>query len=166
MTTFASASLIFYDQQMGYLFCNEYRGNKLQLHPIGGKYEQSKDVDIDSTAVREFIEETPIYSTANFKSFFDGKKELLTNYLLYTLKNPECTSIHDTNVSRNGSVCHRFFIVHLHDLDPEFQEMILSLHEISFEHESIRGFSWVHNLRTCRQPFSFLTICLKNILNS
>ncbi len=56
---YKSASLTFYNPELGYLMCEEYRykQKKNLIHTIGGKVEDY-DKDLLETAIREFMEET------------------------------------------------------------------------------------------------------------
>jgi hypothetical protein len=166
---FRSASLVFFSEQIGFLLCREKRSASTTcLHPIGGKIEHY-DQNIIFTAIREFIEETPICLSQGYLNFL-GKRESLESYLFYTLSDPDKTFSEDVCVSRESQLYHKFYIVNLSDLDLEFQEIILSLHEIPFQHESIERLEWVRITKIVpRQQFnqfSFLTKELKKIIDN
>lgn len=123
---FKSASLTFYSNELGYLFCEEfrYKEKKILIHPIGGKVE-NYDVDIFSTAVREFIEEVNLEShpiinlEQNIKNkLVDNMCEKLINISYYI----------DLCINKEKKYFHRFFMVLIDNInDNEFKKNIIEL---------------------------------------
>jgi 8-oxo-dGTP pyrophosphatase MutT (NUDIX family) len=123
---FKSASLIFYSKELGYLFCEEfrYKEKKILIHPIGGKVE-NYDIDIFSTAVREFIEEVNLEFHPIINKENNIKSKLITN-ISENLK--KISSYRDLCIHKKNKYFHRFYIVSIDNIENDkFKKNIIEL---------------------------------------
>lgn len=125
---FKSASLTFYSNELGYLFCEEfrYKEKKILIHPIGGKVEDC-DKDIFSTAIREFIEEVNLESHPIINSSNNIKKILVEEFEKKLEKN---SFYIDLCINKENKYFHRYFIVPVDDIQESgFKKNIIELTE-------------------------------------
>lgn len=125
---FKSASLTFYNNELGYLFCEEfrYKEKKNLIHPIGGKVEDY-DKNIFSTAIREFIEEVNLESHPIINSS-NNIKNILVEEL--EMKLEKISFYIDLCINKENKYYHRYFIVSIDDIqESEFKKNIIELTE-------------------------------------
>jgi 8-oxo-dGTP pyrophosphatase MutT (NUDIX family) len=158
---FKSASLTFYDKNLGYLLCDEfrYKEKKTLVHTVGGKVEPF-DKNIFETAIREFIEETSLEA----HNFFNEKnlvKEELIKEIVGMFKKKEIYK--DLCINKESKYYHRYYLIILNEqsMSPEIINSIYELPEFfngrfKTEIESLR---WVkkENLETNKNKLSWLT---------
>jgi len=119
---YKSASLIFFDNELGYLMCDEfrYKEKKNLIHPIGGKVE-TFDNELVDTSIREFIEETNLelypYLCIN---------KLSKDILIESIKNIIKSKIKYFDLCINGKLeyYHRYYLFDLSSLEDTSAELI------------------------------------------
>ena len=159
---FKSASLTFYDKDLGYLLCEEfrYKEKKNLIHTIGGKVETS-DNNIFFTAIREFIEETNLES----HNFFNQKnlsKEELIKELVKMFENK--VFYRDLCINKEFNYYHRYYMINLNVEEIMCQDIINNIHSLPdffngiFKTE-IENIHWINgnNLEIYKSKFSWLT---------
>jgi len=123
---YKSASLTFYDKNLGYLICEEFRHKekKILSHTIGGKVE-NYDRNIFSTAIREFIEETNLLTHPIINSSNKNKNDLIV--ILDDIVKNESYCL-DICVNKVQNYYHMYFIVLLEKIeDTELKKSIIEL---------------------------------------
>lgn len=124
--TIRSVSLVIYKEDDGFLLCDEERKGKnpddktLNSHLIGGKVEQT-DSDPLYTGIREFCEETGFILNG-----FNKEETILKVKDLFI----QCPRIrNDYVVSEQKSLCNRFIVINIDNLDDEIKDELLSFIE-------------------------------------
>ena len=112
---YKSASLTFFDDELGYLMCEEfrYKEKKNLIHPIGGKVE-TFDNELIDTAIREFIEETNL---EQYPYLYINKLD--KNILITSIKNVIKSKIKyfDLCINKKLEYYHRYYLFELSFLD-------------------------------------------------
>lgn len=130
---YKSASLTFFDNEFGYLMCDEfrYKEKKNLIHPIGGKVE-TFDNELVDTAIREFIEET------NLEQYpYLCINKLSKDMLINSIKNMINSKIKyfDLCINNHLEYYHRYYLFELSSLENidtsieliEFKKSIIEL---------------------------------------
>jgi 8-oxo-dGTP pyrophosphatase MutT (NUDIX family) len=127
---FKSASLVFIDDELGYLLCNEYRYKEKNtlIHPIGGKTE-TYDNGLLETAIREFVEETNLEQYSYEYIDKSDKNKLIENIMVIINQDVQ---FYDLCVSKESGYYHRFYSLNLKnikqsDMFDEFKKSIIEL---------------------------------------
>jgi 8-oxo-dGTP pyrophosphatase MutT (NUDIX family) len=119
---YKSASLTFFDNEFGYLMCDEfrYKEKKNLIHPIGGKVE-TYDNELIDTAIREFIEETNL---EQYPYIYINK--LNKDILIENIKNIIKHKIKYFDLCINGKLkyYHRYYRFELSSLENISEELI------------------------------------------
>ncbi len=128
--TFKSASLVFIDDGLGYLLCNEYRYKEKStlIHPIGGKVE-TYDKGLLDTAIREFVEETNLEQYPYIHIDKSDKNKLIENIKMIIRQD---VIFYDLCVGKEFGYYHRFYSYNLKNIKEsnaldEFKKSILEL---------------------------------------
>lgn len=119
---YKSASLTFFDNELGYLMCDEfrYREKKNLINPIGGKVE-TFDKELIDTGIREFIEETNL---EQYPYLYINK--LNKDILIESIKNIIKSKIKYFDLCINGKLehYHRYYLFELNSLEDTSVELI------------------------------------------
>jgi hypothetical protein len=106
---YKSVSITFYDNNLGYLFCEEfrYREDKILNHPIGGKTE-TFDPNLFSAGLREFIEEANLLENKIINKESLEKQDLVLKLYNLFIKNAK---FYNVCVNKDKNYFHRYFII-------------------------------------------------------
>jgi hypothetical protein len=185
---FKSASITFFDKNLGFLLCKENRDRKIVYHPIGGKYE-NEDIEINMTAAREFVEETGIMKCGDFieyikkSSFYDPNEKIMkcaSKILNELLLNTHISYYYDHYVNKDRDYVHRYYLVNIELMDSDLAKIIKKIDIFykntygTHKNEYIDDLVWnkdiIKNKRLYKNQYSMLTIYLslflRNINNS
>lgn len=158
---FKSASLIFIDDEMGNLMCEEYRykEKKNLIHPIGGKVEIF-DNGLIETAIREFIEETNLEEYP-YKYINKSSKDVLIDSIKNIINSK--INYYDLCLNKDYGYYHRYYLYDLKFLEEsieldEFKKSILKLPEYfngNFKTE-VNYLNW-YKINNEKKNISYLT---------
>ena len=163
---FRSASLIFIDDELGYLMCNEYRykEKKNLIHPIGGKVE-TYDKGLLETAIREFIEETNLEQFPYNNIDKSSKNKLIEN-IKFIIE--DGVKFCDLCVNNELDYYHRYYSFELKKIDQknhteqlkdldEFKKSIIELPKYfngNFKTE-VDNLEWINNNNKINNKIDF-----------
>jgi hypothetical protein len=151
---YKSASLIFYDETLGYLLCEEFRYKKKLIHPIGGKVE-IYDKNLLETSIREFIEETNLEVHEKFNPDKNNKEELIKKIIILIDKKYK---YFDICINNELNHYHRYFYVKLiNNIANEFIDIIKNLPDF-FNNKyktEVENLYWI-NTKNINKNFSWL----------